>query len=487
MDRILILTSAEHWSDVSACLAGANCNAALNRRLSYGLVLQTEPSASDLAEMHMLGSVQYLVSAQEPFRVFSKLWQGESHALLIDRSILFETGWDLTLLRMLHRSERTGAARSLLTGIPPLTDPAVDAFRPVAAEYLTAPDGTLIFRPGTPVRCTREPQRTPFLSLFFCFGLSSFFRGLEGASGNLSAYAFVNGWELYVPCQCPCHALVTLCPVPEEVTDSAGENWQRFARKAGITNRFPFLNGQARTGILSADLSWELSVPVRQQLLDRIRACVSTGSALSLLCVSAVLGEPVHPENTPEENAACLRWLTALRELPMIFLTDAVTRPTVQLNHPNVIDYTPDAGLPLARRLQKNENPDYLKLSTFFFLNYCKERNPGHTHYAWLDPCTVNYPVDPDTVPDLKPFCTEKITVAEVDGKPDFSTVIVPTDLISPLCGEISVFCEQSTRKPVPFPSPEDIWKDLTARFPSRFNMIQMPEKGGLIARILRV
>lgn len=487
MDRILILTAADGWSDVSACLAGAHSCAGLNKRVSYGLILHKQPSASDLDEMHLLGSVQYLVSEADPFYCFSKLWQGESHTLLADRSVLFDAGWDITLLRMLRQLERNGTEHPVLTGIPPLFNASVDAFRAVAAERITGTDGTISYRPGTPVRYAREPQRTPFLSLQFCFASSSFFRTLECISESPSVAAFINGWDLFVPCRCPCHAQTVLCPPAEDIRDPAAENWRRYARKAGITDRFPYLTGQARTGILSADLAWETSIPLRQRILDRIRSVSTSGSPLSLLCVSAVLSEPVHPENTPEENTACLRWLTAVRELSMIFLADAVTRPNVQLNHPNVIEFAPAAGLPVYRRLPDIEDPDYLRMSRMFFLRYCKERNPGHSHYAWLDPCSVSYPVDPDTIPNLKPFCSDRITIAEVDGKPDFSMIIVPTELISPLCGEIAAFCDQSSRKPVPFPTEEEVWSDLIGRFPSRFTMVPLPEKYGLIAHILRV
>lgn len=487
MDRILILTSADRWSDTSACLAGACACAAVNKRISYGLILREEPSPADLDEMHTLGSVQYLVSEDRPVHVFSSLWQGESHVLLADRKLVYGTGWDLLLLRMLHRLERNGTARPVLTGIPPLTDAPVNAFRPVAAERMTGPDGTLYFRPGTPVRCSSGPQRSAFLSESFCFAPSAFFRMAETQSGLLSVAAYVNGWEVFIPQLCPCHALSVLCPEPRDIPDPSGESWQRFARRAGITDRFPYLNGQARTGILSADLSWDTTVSLRERFLDKILAWSSAGSSVSLLCVSAVLSEPVHPENTPEENAACLRWLAALHELPMIFLTDAVTRPTVQLSHPNITDYSPSVGLPVIRRLPDAQDPDFLRLSRMFFLRHCKERNPGHSHYAWLDPCSVCYPVDPDTVPDLKRFCTDRITMATVDGKPDFSMIIVPSDLIGPLCGEIGVLCEQSIRQPVPFPAEEDIWKDLMERFPSRFTLVPLPEKNGLIAHILRV
>ena len=487
MDRIMILTAAERWSDLSACLKSIHLNAAVSKRLSYGLVLRKEPEPGDLEEMHLLGSVQYLIADCSPIHVFSRLWQGEAFTLLTNGDTGYEVGWDILLLRMLHRLERSGSIHPALTGIPPLTDASVDAFRPVALDRLTAPDGVLYFQPGTPVRCSAEPQRTAFLSPFFCFSASALFRTLENVTSDLSAAAFVGGWEFFVPSCCPCRSPRTLCPDPEPIPEADSETWRRFTRRAGISDHFPYLNGQARTGILSADLSWDPCISIRQRILDRILALRCAGSPLSLLCVSAVLSEPVHPENTAEENTAYLRWLTAIRELPMIFLTDAVTRPTVQLNHPNVSDYSPDAGLPMYRRLQNPEDPEYLRLSRIFFLRWCKERNPGHSHYAWLDPCSVRYPVDPGTQPDLRPFCTDRITVATVGGLPDFSMIIVPSDLIGPLCGEISVLCESAARKPVPFPSEEEIWKNLSERFPSRFSWIPVSEKYGLIAHILRV
>ena len=94
MDRILILAAADRWSSVAACFGGAHSTAVLNQRLSYGLVLREEPTGADLAEMHILGSMQYVVSDEAPLRCFSSLWQGENYVLSVAPSVCFMTSLD---------------------------------------------------------------------------------------------------------------------------------------------------------------------------------------------------------------------------------------------------------------------------------------------------------------------------------------------------------------------------------------------------------
>ena len=486
MDRILILAAADRWSSVAACFGGAHSTAVLNQRLSYGLVLREEPTGADLAEMHILGSMQYVVSDEAPLRCFSSLWQGENYVLSVAPSVCFMTSWDALLLQMIRRLSVNTSAHPVLTGIPPLTEAIVDAFRPVAVAN-ALPDHSLIFRSGTPVTCAGEPQRTAFLNFSFCFAPAALFRSLEKVESDLSAEAFAHGWECFVPHVVMAHALDDLTPASVVVAHPDSEAWHRFAKRAGISETYPWLSGTARTGILNADLSWEMHVPLHVRARNRLHAWTRSGGSISLLCASAFLRTPLHPENTSDENSVYFHRLSVLKEIPMIFLADQYTLPTVQLNHPNVMEYLPSYGLPVNRKLTEEEATAQMALNPMFFLARCKERNPGHTHYAWVDPAAVYYPVDPDTYPDLKPFCTGRITLATVDGKPDLTTVIVPSQLLTPLCAEITAICEPATRKPVPFPTATELWNDLIDRFPSRFTLIPYAEPCGLMASILGV
>lgn len=486
MDRILIIASADQWSSVAACFGGAHSTAVLNQRLSFGLVLRQEPTGADLAEMHILGSMQYVVSDEAPLHCFSSLWQGENYVLSVDPTVCFMTSWDTLLLQMIRRLAINTSAHPVLTGIPPLTEATVDAFRPVAVAN-AFPDHKLDFRPGTPITCAGEPQRTAFLNFSFCFAAASFFRSMEKVENDLSAECYSLGWECFTPHTVVAHAVQDLTPASITVAHPESETWQRFAKRAGISETYPWVNGNARTGILNADLSWELHVPLWVRARNRLHAWTRSSGSISLLCASAFLRTSFHPDNASDENSVYFHRLSTLKEIPMIFLADQYTLPTVQLNHPNVMEYLPTYGLPVSRKLTEEESNARMALNPMFFLARCKERNPGHTHYAWVDPATVYYPVDPDTFPNLKSFCTSRITMATVDGKPDLSMIIVPTQLLTPLCAEITAICEPATRKPGPFPTAAELWNQLIGQYPSRFTLIPYAEPYGLMAAMLGV
>lgn len=485
LERILVLISGSDPENVLPC-AGSALEKALHKdRISFGFLLRRVPDEEEQEQLHQLGSARFLVSEGTPFQHVSALWQGEDHVLTVSSAVLFRSGWDDRLFNMLHALEREVSGKPFLTGLPPMESGAVDAFRPLAVRDVT-PDQRPVFMPGTPLRLAREPQRTAFLCKDFCFGPVRLFRALEKEKGLLSAAAYGLGWIAYVPCDTVAGSRSDLTP-DSPACSTEDPYLETFAERIGLFSAVRPLSGQLRTGIMNPDLIWNTHVPLLRTLRSKWRSLPAGSSSRSMLRVSSFLGLTEHPENSMDENAVFLRRAAILKNIPLFLFADRETMPSVQLRHPNVMEYLDSYGLPMFRPLMDGEDRNLLALSHMFMLQKARERNPGHSHYAWTDPAAVYYPADPETVPDLKRYCTDRIVMGTLNGVPDPSVIIVPEKLIPYLCGEIAALCETECKKLIPLPTEHELWHKLILAHTPRFDLIPITEKYGLMARMLEV
>lgn len=453
-------------------------NAKLKKTLSFALKLSRAPSEAELNTLHLLGIVRFHLSDRFSFQA---LWQGEPLVFSVSPAMQFYPGWDLRLRFTQARLKRT-SDRFVLSGLPPLEDTEVDAVCPVGLKG-SIPD--LVFQRGLPLLRSSEPIQTAFPVPECCFGPSAFFRQTENSLLFLTA--FRHGWNVMtLPNRI---ARSTLDLTPESCSLPAGEeeNIARFSRRFGIDFRAGSENisGQARSGIFTPDLSFPVHTPVIQKIQRKKR--LNSFSSLSLMCITAVSGANTDCFHTPEEHNISVRYLTELQKLSLLCYADRKSLATLILKKASTLEYMPEYGLPLHWYPTPENEKKALSLGKMFLLDHSRKRFPGHTHLGWIDPGCVFYPADPETEPDITPFCTDRIVMGTVKGEPDLSIIIVPDELLSALCGEITVLCGGDLRKFVHLPYEADVWAELIRKFPNRFTLIPVYEKYGLIARILHV
>ncbi|MCQ2457951.1 MAG: hypothetical protein MJ142_04355 [Clostridia bacterium] len=481
-DRILMILRAGSASETLDTLESAFAGALLKKRLSFGLLLDEAPDPAMLELLSAYGNIRYMTEGGAPC---TSLWQGEKLIFTAASSVTFLPQWDMSVRYMLNQLSRSGIGKPVLTGLPPLEDGAVDAFSPVGIGF-AGKDGTLTFRRGTPFLRGREPMQAAVAVPGFCCAPSSLFRLHEQQQNTaLAVTAFRNGFECYTPQILIARSGSDLLPEPLILPR---EDADRFGKRFGLNTESGVLSGQARTGCHTPDLSWPEKTPLLSGLRRFSSASLKTAASdISLFCITTLLDDCADPDLTPEESSIAFRRLASLNNLVLLCYTNTVYVETARLKHPNVLEYRDEYGIPVHYRPGKAQYDAFLRLSRPFLLAKSAERFPGHTHLAWVDPDCVPYPPDPDTVPDLTSFCTDRIVIGTVDGDPDLSTVIIPEQLLSALCGEICLICGTDSRLVYQLPPEKDLWKRLIDEHPDRFTLIPVTEKHGLMAAMLGV
>ncbi|MGN1019332.1 MAG: hypothetical protein ACI4O7_03070, partial [Aristaeellaceae bacterium] len=429
MERILLLITSACYADACEALCSASENAAVPARLTYGLSLAEEPAEEDLDAMRALGSVQYLCPGADAWREVDALWQGEGYILMAHPAMRFARGWDEGLLRALRQCGRDGMTSCVLTGYLPRPMDPVDAVYPVAAEGFDQ-EGRLCFHRGTALRYARGPQRSAFVHRDFCFAPAGFFREMAQESPSpVFLRAFRSKWEPYTLHR-PLIRVEWDEELPPEAVDvdaeQAGGGLSRFGKRFGLRIEARQLSAMARQGIFTASLEFPIRVPVRVRLKEALRDASLRRSKLTPLCVTAFLPQPQPAENLREEQMSWFCRLARLKNLALLCYADGATCRQLVTAYPNVLEYKQRYGLQVGENLPPEEMPGYIRLCKPFLLAQSREKMLGHSHYVWVNFGYLRYPVYERASLDWAELCTDRITLAVVDGKVDTSMIVMP-------------------------------------------------------------
>ena len=485
MERILLLMPAATFADASQALHSAKEAARYPNQIAFGLSLAEEPSEEEMQAMLELGSVQFLCPAYDSWQDILPLWQGEEYILMGHPSMQFDKNWDRLLLSDLRRCQAGRAPQALLTGYLPRSQDPVDAVCPVAADAFD-PDGVLLFHRGTPLRYARAAQPAAFIHPDFCFGPAAFFQepGEEGEPWFLRAARA--RWNVYTAHKARIHLLWD-DPVPpcdlQGYEATHRESVRPFEQRFGIRFGKRQLTAMARQGIFNEDLTFPTRVPLAVQAQELFRSL--TGYiACSPLCVTAWLTLPCPAANLPEEYMSWFERLAALKNISLLCYGDSETVRKIAQIHPNVLEYKRRYSLPVESVVPPEETLNFIKLSKPFMLNATREKFLTHSHYVWLDFGCLRYPVYEHVWLDWDGVCTDRIVLAMVDGVPDLSMLVVPENLVRPLCKEIADRCAQGAGR---LPAETTLWLLLIHDKPEWFDLRPLPGVRELFAMLMTV
>lgn len=487
MSRILMLMAADSWQQAAEALQDARAHAAHAERLSYGLSLRRAPGDAEQAAMHALGTVVFLAPGRGVWKDMSALWQGETYVLLAQPDMRFTKGWDRALIRSLGWCHHQSEEGCVLTGCLPRTVDPVDAVYPVAAERIDRRE-RLHLRRGTPLRYARHPQRSAFLNPAFCFGPATFFRTMEEAKAPLFLEACSHRWELYT-----LHRPVIRLEWGEwdEIPPVDLTGWQecsganRFQTRFGVRLAEHKLSPMARCGIFSPDLNFERRVPLAVKAHEAFRRLDCRSRELAPLCVSAWLSIPGH--RLDEHRMRCFNRLSALRSMELLCYVDSDSAPRVMRNHPYIQEYHPRYGLNIPHDVIMENMKTYVQLSKMFMLAHSRERTLRYSHYIWMDFDYLRYPVYEGTALDWKNVCSDCITMAVVDEQLDTAMIVVPQELLEPLCREIHAVCREELRIGRPLPTEQQLWVRMVTMHPEWFRNYPLPGKHELLGLTMPV
>ena len=488
MERILLLLTSPAWPEAAEALRSARDNAADAGRITFGLSLAEEPEENDLKQMQEIGGIQYLYPGTDSWHDVESLWQGEGFILLGHPAMRFARHWDMALLHALRQCKREGMTSCVLTGYLPRPCDPVDAVYPVAAESFDQ-QGRLCFHRGTALRYARTPLRSAFLHTDFCFATAGFFREMARDDAQpLFMRAHCGKWEIYTLHRPVIHMMwdVPLQPAGVEVkTEEDGVQLSRFEKRFSLRMATQQLSAMARQGVFTADLQFPLHVPLMVRLQEAMRELRSRRSKLNPLCVTAFLTHPQPEDSLKEEFMSWFGRLAKLKNIALLAYADGAACRQLTAIHPNVLEYKRRYGLPVEENVPSAEALRYVRLSKPFLLGQSREKMLGHSHYIWLDFGYLRYPVYEGASVIWDDLCTDKITLAMVDGQLDPSMIVMPQQHVLPLCREITAMCQAAREKNGELPEESWLWQELHQAHPDLFRTVEMPGRRELLTMAL--
>lgn len=480
MDRILILMAAEEFADAQPALNSARNAASAPDALSWGLSLAVEPDEEANAAMTALGMVHFLCPEQDLWQCMPSLWQGEGYVLMAHPAMRFTKGWDRELLKELRACPSGQVLTCALTGYLPVREDPLTSVCPVAADAFNA-DGELTFHHGMPLRFVAAPTRGPFLHPDFCFAPAGFFRAMSEGSEPLFMCAFREGWDLYTLHR-PIIRLLWDVPVPPCRIPASHDLQQDFADVFGVSFAGRLLSAHARRGMLSKDVKFRMRVPVsikvretyRQKRYALQRKFARHEAVLEPKCVT------LYTSRMEEETLRWLQQLATLKNLPLVAYVEPLQVRRIAEFLPSVHEFRPRHAMELP--VEGLDGVD--TLSKAALLSTARDKYLTPSHYIWMDPDAIRYPVYDRTFFDWQAICTDRIVMAMVGGVPDTTMFCVPEKLVLPLARDMQARTLTILEQRGALPEEREVWELVIRDNPDWFSLVVLPVKGQLFTLI---
>lgn len=476
MDRILLLMAAPEYADAYAALHSARQSAAAPEALSFGLTLDGEPDEESLTDMAALGIVQYLCPAEDPWTAMPRLWHGEGYVLVAHPAMRFTKGWDRELLRELRACRPGLMLTCALTGFLPVREDPLGSVCPVAADEFTGAD-ELTFQHGMPLRFTAGPTRGPFLHPDFCFAPAGFFRAVAEGEEPLFMRAFRAGWELYTLHR-PIIRLLYDVPVAPCRIPPTHDLQEAFSQLFGVSFASRLLTAQARRGMLTADVKLQEQVPLRLRMRETYRQ--QKWVIRRKFKRHAVKIEPrcvtMFTSRMEEETLRWFKQLATLRNLPLVAWVEPLLLRQIAEFLPSVHEFRAHHMMELP--VERRELLEPLSKTTVIAAARDKYLTPSH--YVWMDPDCIRFPVYDRSFFDWEPICTDKIVMAMVGGVPDTTMFVIPEKLVLSIARDLQARALTLLEQRGQLPDETELWTLAIHENPDWFSLVALPVRGQL-------
>lgn len=468
MERILVLMKASSWADASQALTSARENALYPKRLTFALLLRQDATQQELTNMADFGPMQYLVTQAASFAEMESLWRGERFIALTHAAMRFDRFWDVRLQHALGACHAEDA-QAVLTGFLPAEDDPIGAVCPVAAEALT--DGfTLHFGHGLPLKMAAAPMEGVFLHPDFFFARAGFVRVMAQAKTNDFLWAMTCGWQVFT-LNTPVITLTQDLPVAPVALHPEEEGMERLKEEYGVDWENGTLSPAAKRGLKGDMLDVALRVTPLVKLREQWRRRRNQKSDLTPLCVT------VCPEEMDAETTHWLQQLAKMKDLSLLCYAQGSQLRDIADFHPNVLEYKARYALAL---------PEGKTLfSRASILCAARDRVLSGTHYIYLAPDAVRYPLYSGMALPWKRLCDDRIVMAKVQGKLDLSMVIVPDALLKPFLEETQEQLRQQMAAGNMPQSESILWEGVIREHPEWFTFYTLPVEKQLFTKLL--
>lgn len=480
MERILILMEAPEYVDAMGAVQSALKHAAHPEALSFGFTLQEYPEGESFEALKALRALWISMAEESLWTEMERLWAGEEYVLMAHQAMRFKPGWDRELLRALQQCRSGQVLTCALTGFLPVPADPLGAVCPVAADAFGR-DGTLTFQHGMPMRHADRPAAGPFLHPGFCFAPAGFFRAVAQGDEPLFMRAFRAGWQLYTLHK-PVIQLQWDVPVPPETIPMGHDLTDAFDERFGVAFGSRLLSPQSRRGLQEAAYKPPEDYPFTLHMREKWRKFryrmthlfTRQKAKIDPLCVS------LFTAGMPEETLMWFRQLAGMKNLPLMAYVPALLKRQVVEFLPDVYDLLPHHTMEIPG--QRPE--ELLPLSKAAVLAAARDRLLAPSHYIWIDPDCVRYPVFDGAYLEWEPICQDKIVIAMVGGQPDTSMFCVPQGMVLDLAADLHARTLAILNQRGELPQEQELWNIVLREKPEWFSLIVLPVRGQLFTQI---
>ena len=310
-----------------------------------------------------------------------------------------------------------------------------EAHLPALKEVLQ--DGSVTLGKGLPLVCAQQPVHTMVINPAYLFGATLFLReGDNLTAESLSLTAYLKGFLIYALHQVFLWPLSSL-PAQRMMLPSTdtlpGTTLARFEQLLGFHTEERVCSAKAAMGLFGHEDIYPQRMPPRLALSQKARSARMKLLEIDMpLLVSAFIDLP-NPRVASAFYLLRFGFLRRIESLPLLLYTGGRQERALRAAFPNTQSY-PDGTLLPRTLLQKGMKPEELfARSKMLLLQRAASRQPEFTHTAWLDMDVLQHPVCQDAVPDFSSMMDNRIHIATVNGVPDPSFIIVPSEYLSAL------------------------------------------------------
>lgn len=422
------------------------------------------------AQVHFYGEREGFAGALE---------DSASHTLLLTGEYDFGPKWDQELLR---RFAKTARREALLTGMIGAADGAYppQAYLPGLSERFEA-EGAKIVR-GLPLVESAAPPPTMVVYPGLIFARTETLRRMDLRPETLSFAAYASAILVYVldrpvfwPLREEPPALLRR-PLREVLP---GTTLVRFEQLAGFREGPPEdrrSDLRTRWGLFTREETYAQQLPAallwkkqKQRFLPKSRRIHQP------LLVTAFIDLP--QRRKPIMNYLLrFRFLMALEALPLYLYTGGTQERTLRSLYPNARSCPDTSLLPRSYLPKGMTQEQWLQRSKPLLLLKTAEQHPDFDSVAWVNMDTLKHPLCPQAEPDFTPMMDGRIHLATVNAIPDLSFVMVPAELLKPLC-RLTVNLTQVDDELKRGFSEVTLWQRLIHQCPNWFCLHPMPKK----------
>lgn len=441
--------------------------------LSFGLCCQADAGLGALAEDIKPAKVTALPVPGEEFTL-REAWQGvygqyagQRHALQITPEATFRQGWDKRLQDALKMADWE---KPLLTCV--LT--ADGTPRAVAAKGFS-PEGRLQLAPGTRIVNALRPVRAAFLCPDFVFGAGEWMYLAQelnwdgGSALALSLHAFQGGFRamtLNENLAC-CAKSYEFLEEDRPEGELAGA-LKRFEQARGLSFDRLEVCAQGYLGIYTPEMRY----PVQLSMAESFRQLLRRRRETPISRVMLATAMEAFPPETPE--AAYLAQFANLAALSRFSLCCYCPQELVK----RLQKILPNTYFARWERRNPQDGPESSVRQKPLFIAHAARQFPAHTHYGWIDMDYLKHPLYPRSVFLWDKLADNKIHLAQVDGQPDTSLLVVPKGRIGWLSDVSATLIAASEGEM----GDTGLFSRLINTYPDQFTLHPMPQRQALLS-----